>query len=103
MEVIHRYKGFYPFSLEHSQHTFLEVLLENLSEQQLAQHKRQYKVLKDQGLATFIKLVKIYKEDCNLHLLYEYLPFSLEHFLSNNQRNPKQIYAHLVDSIRCIV
>ena len=69
----------------------------------MVQCKRHYKVMKDQTSATLVKLVKIYKEDCNLHLLYEYLPFSLEHFLHNNQRNPKQIYTHLVDSINNIV
>lgn len=103
MEVIHRYKGFYPFSLEHGQRTFLEGLLEGLSEAQLAQRKQHYRLLKEQAPPTFVKLVKIYKEDCNLCLLYEYLPYSLEHFLHNNQRNPKQIYAHLVDSVTSIV
>lgn len=103
MEVIHRYKGFYPFSLQHEQRTFLEVLLQDLTEAQLAHHKHHYQLLKDHPPSTLVRLAKIYKEDCNLHLLYEYLPFSLEHYLRNNHRSPKLIYSQLVYSVAKIV
>ena len=77
MEVIHRYKGFYPFSLEHHQRTFLEVLLQDLPETELASRRQHYQQLKDLSPDTLVRLARIYREDSSLHLLYEYLPFSL--------------------------
>ena len=37
-----------------------------------------------------IKLVRIYKEDSKLHLLYEYFPLSLEKYIQSRSQDSKE-------------
>lgn len=82
VEVIHRYAGGYPFGLEkENEHTFVELLKENLSEEQINDYRLKNKIMREMEGSNIIKLIKIFKEERTLHLLYEYFPISLQRYL----------------------
>ena len=73
VEVIHRYHGYYPFGLDKSNdNTFLLVLKEQLTEEEINQYRLQNKIYREMLAPNFIKLHKILREDAKLHLIYEY-------------------------------
>lgn len=69
------------------------------------------KILNEIGQSNFIKLVKIYRENSDLHLLYEYFPISLEKYVEErsllakkSERNEiKQLHEYFVGAIDRIV
>jgi hypothetical protein len=69
------------------------------------------RILNEIDQSNLIKLVKIYRENSDLHLLYEYFPISLEKYVEersllvkNNEKNEiKQLHECFVGAIDCIV
>lgn len=112
MEVIHRYNGTYPFFLDYeTEHTYLEVIKENLTQDQIALEKAKLKILKEMDQSNLVRLVKIYREEATLHLLYDYFPISLEKYVqerrkipTKNQRNETSLlYQHFAATIDAII
>lgn len=113
VEVIHLYHGYYPFGLDKlNENTFLLVLKDQLTEEEINQYRLQSKIYRDMLAPNFIRLHKVLREDAKLHLIYEYWPLSLEKYMqslkqSTSQQDQKyfveQIHRFIEDSIHMLI
>lgn len=74
--------------------TYADLLKENLSEQQINDYRLKYKIMKEMNCPNIVKLVKILKDDHNMHLIYEYCPLSIHKYIeivSNRHDSQMQI------------
>jgi hypothetical protein len=60
-----------------------------MSQQEIADEKEKLKILHEIDQTNLIKLVKIYRENSNVHLLYEYFPISLERYVEERSQSTK--------------
>ena len=82
VEVINVYHGYYPFGLDKlNENTFLLVLKEQLTEEEINQYRLQSKIYQEMLAPNFTRLHKVLREDAKLHLIYEYWPLSLEKYM----------------------
>ena len=87
--MIHRHCGEYPFGrpLE-GDNTFMQLTKQNLTEEAITEYRLKVKHFKEMQNERFIKLIRLLKEDQDLHFIYEYRDVSLMMFIQqlSNQK-----------------
>ena len=73
VEVLHAYHGHYPFGKsKESENTFMQMVKENLSEEEISLYKQMCKIYKNINSPHFIRLNKMLREDSTLYFIYQY-------------------------------